>query len=116
MGTRVSGARFDVDNNVWRVDTPQGEQISARFLLPCAGFAAKPYTPDIVGLESFAGERHHTAHWPQGGLSFAGTRVAIIGTGASGVQVAQAAGRDAARVPLFHPTQTLPLPLTKHPP
>src|SRR3546814_9147187 len=58
MGTRVSGARFDGDNNVWRVDTPQGEQISARFLLPCAGFAAKSYTPDIVGLESFRSEEH----------------------------------------------------------
>src|SRR3546814_13696949 len=103
MGTRVSGARFDGDNNVWRVDTPQGEQISARFLLPCAGFAAKSYTPDIVGLESFAGDRHHTAHWPLLGLTFAGTRVAIIGTGASGVQVAQEPAPDAPPRHLFKP-------------
>ncbi|MBA4174628.1 MAG: cyclopentanone 1,2-monooxygenase, partial [Hyphomicrobium sp.] len=115
MGTRVSGARFDGDNNVWRVDTPQGEQISARFLLPCAGFAAKSYTPDIVGLESFAGERHHTAHWPQGGLSFAGKRVAIIGTGASGVQVAQEAARDAAQLTLFQRTPILALPMQQQP-
>src|SRR3546814_14976194 len=115
MGTRVSGARFDGDNSVWRVDTPQGEQISARFLLPCAGFAAKSYTPDIVGLESFAGERHHTAHWPQGGLSFAGKRVAIIGTGASGVQVAQEAARDAAQLTLFQRTPILALPMQQQP-
>lgn len=115
MGTRVSGARFDAESDVWRVDTAQGEQISARFLLPCAGFAAKSYTPDIAGLETFAGERHHTAHWPQDGLPFAGKRVAIIGTGASGVQVAQEAVRDAARLTLFQRTPILALPMQQQP-
>lgn len=111
MGTRVTGARFDPDANAWRVDTAQGHELRARILIPCVGFAAKSYTPAICGLDDFAGERHHTAHWPQEGLSFAGKRVAIIGTGASGVQVAQEAARDAAQLTLFQRTPILALPM-----
>lgn len=111
MGTRVSGARFDAESNQWHVETANGEELRTRFLFPCAGFAAKSYTPDIAGKETFEGEQHHTAHWPQGGLSFAGKRVAIIGTGASGVQVAQEAAREAAQLTLFQRTPILALPM-----
>src|SRR3546814_7458749 len=69
----------------------------------------------MVGFESVAGERNHTAHWPQGGLSFAGKRGAIIGTGASGVQVAQEAARDAAQLTLFQRTPILALPMQQQP-
>lgn len=111
LGTRVSGARFDAESNQWHVETANGEELRTRFLFPCAGFAAKSYTPDIAGKETFEGEQHHTAHWPQGGLSFAGKRVAIIGTGASGVQVAQEAAREAAQLTLFQRTPILALPM-----
>jgi len=111
MGTRMAGAEWDEGQRKWRVTTGSGETITARYLLPCLGFAAKAHVPEIAGLETFAGEWHHTAHWPQQGLSMAGRKVAIIGTGASGVQVAQEAAAEAAQITLLQRTPILALPM-----
>src|ERR1700690_3671155 len=59
----------------------------------------------------FAGERHHPALWPQQGLDLAGKRVGVIGTGASGVQVAQEAAGVAAHLTVFQRTPNLALPM-----
>jgi cyclohexanone monooxygenase len=67
--------------------------------------------PDFPGLERFAGPCHHTAHWPQQGLDMAGQRVGVIGTGASGVQVIQEAGKVAAHLTVFQRTPMLALPM-----
>jgi cyclohexanone monooxygenase len=72
---------------------------------------SKPYIPDLPGLSDFAGERHHTALWPQQGLDMAGKRVGIIGTGASGVQVAQEAAGMAAHLTVFQRTPNMALPM-----
>jgi cation diffusion facilitator CzcD-associated flavoprotein CzcO len=111
MGTRVASAHWDESERIWRVTTDGGDMLRARYLLPCLGFAAQAHVPEIAGLESFAGEWHHTAHWPQQGLSMAGRKVAIIGTGASGVQVAQEAAAEAAQVTLLQRTPILALPM-----
>ncbi|KPF73334.1 MAG: flavin-containing monooxygenase [Blastomonas fulva] len=111
MGTRIAGAEWNEGRRKWRVTTGGGETITARYLLPCLGFAAKAYVPEIAGLETLAGEWHHTAHWPQQGLSMAGRKVAIVGTGASGVQVAQEAAAEAAQVTLLQRTPILALPM-----
>lgn len=111
MGTRMTGATWNEDQHKWHVITERGETIAARFLLPCLGFAAKAYVPDIPGLKTFAGEWHHTAKWPQQGLSMAGRKVAIVGTGASGVQVAQEAAREAAHLTMLQRTPILALPM-----
>ena len=111
MGTRMTGAAWDEDRRKWRVATGSGETITARYLLPCLGFAAKAHVPEIAGLESFAGEWHHTGHWSRHGLSMAGRKVAIIGPGASGVKVAQEAAAAAAQLPLPQRTPILALPM-----
>jgi cyclohexanone monooxygenase len=67
--------------------------------------------PDLPGLDDFTGERHHTALWPQQGLDLAGKRVGVIGTGASGVQVAQEAAGVAAHLTVFQRTPNLALPM-----
>ncbi len=112
--TWVRGAEFDEARHEWvvRAESQGGEQtLRGRFLLACTGFAAKPYVPELEGLESFAGIRHHTALWPQEGVDFHGKRVGILGTGASGVQVAQEAGREAAALTIFQRTPNLCLPM-----
>jgi cation diffusion facilitator CzcD-associated flavoprotein CzcO len=111
MGTGMTGAAWDEGRRKWRIRTDRDETIITRYLLPCLGFAAKAHVPEIAGLESFAGEWHHTAHWPQQGLSMAGRKVAIIGTGASGVQVAQEAAAEAAQLTLLQRTPILALPM-----
>jgi cation diffusion facilitator CzcD-associated flavoprotein CzcO len=108
---RVNDAEFDPAHNHWIVRSSDGSVASARYLVLCTGLSAKPYIPDLPGLNDFAGERHHTALWPQHGLDMAGTRVGVIGTGASGVQVAQEAAGTAAHLTVFQRTPNLALPM-----
>ena len=111
FNTRVSAAEFDEDRNQWIIQADDGSVVRARFFVLCTGFGSKPYIPAFEGLESFGGEWHHTAKWPQEGLDFTGKRVGVIGTGASGVQVIQEASRHAAHLTVFQRTPNLALPM-----
>jgi cyclohexanone monooxygenase len=111
FNTRVSSAEFDSAREQWIVRAQDGTVVRARFVIMCTGFAAKPFVPDFEGLEDFGGECHHTGRWPQAGLDFAGKRVGVIGTGASGVQVIQEASRDAAHLTVFQRTPDMALPM-----
>ncbi len=109
FSTRVEGATWDEDGRAWQVRTSAGDTLRTRYLVLCTGFAAKAYIPDFPGLEDFAGEWHHTAHWPQEGVELTGKRVGVIGTGASGVQVTQEAAKVAAELTVFQRTPILAL-------
>lgn len=111
LGTRITEAAFDQAADLWRVRTSRGESLRCRYLILCTGFASKPYVPDFKGLEDFEGACHHTAEWPQAGLSFAGKRVGVIGSGASAIQVIQSAARDAAELTVFQRTPNMALPM-----
>jgi cation diffusion facilitator CzcD-associated flavoprotein CzcO len=108
---RVTEAEFDPARNRWIVRSNDGSIASARYFVLCTGLGSKPYIPDLPGLSDFAGERHHTALWPQQSLDMAGKRVGIIGTGASGVQVAQEAAGMAAHLTVFQRTPNMALPM-----
>ncbi|MGE0300036.1 flavin-containing monooxygenase [Pseudonocardia sp.] len=109
--TRVESAEFDDARNQWVVRASDGTTTRATYLVPCLGFASKPYIPPIPGLDSFRGPCHHTGLWPQEGVDLAGRRVAVIGTGASGVQVIQEAAGEAAEVVVFQRTPNLAMPM-----
>lgn len=109
--TRATGAQFDSEANKWMVRTDKGPSVRAQFLVLCTGFAAKPYMPSYKGIEQFGGVWHHTALWPQDGVNFHGKRIGVIGTGASGVQVAQEAAKRAAHLTVFQRTPILALPM-----
>ena len=66
FNTRVVRAEYSEERNEWSVRTEDGHEVRARFFIPCLGFAAKSYTPDLPGLDSFAGRCHHT-HAAHGG-------------------------------------------------
>ncbi|KAJ9248519.1 putative flavo protein [Paecilomyces variotii] len=112
--TRVIGAQFDKEHSQqWKVETDDGRITTCRFLLLCAGLASKRYTPDFPGLESFRGEIHHSSFWPKEGVDAHGKRVAVIGTGSSGVQIIQAWGKEAASLTVFQRTPNLALPMAQ---
>jgi|TARA_R100001244_G_scaffold131592_1_gene105054 cation diffusion facilitator CzcD-associated flavoprotein CzcO len=111
LGTRVESARFTQEASLWRLQLDGGDTVTARFLLPALGFASKPYVPDIPGLDTFSGDWCHTARWPQDGIDLTGRKICLIGTGASGVQVAQEAAKSADRLTLFQRTPILALPM-----
>lgn len=86
FNTTVEGARWDDEAGVWRVAIAGGESLTARFLLTATGFLSQPHTPDIPGITSFSGKVIHTTDWDED-HDFDGRRAAIIGTGATAVQL-----------------------------
>ncbi|MEM7541795.1 MAG: NAD(P)/FAD-dependent oxidoreductase [Pseudomonadota bacterium] len=113
--TRVSSANFDEAKRTWTVNSTHrdGSQTTtqANFFVICTGFGSKPYIPPLAGLDSFLGPCHHTALWPQEDIDMSNQRVAVIGTGASGVQVAQEAGKIAKQLTVYQRTPNIALPM-----
>ncbi|BBY08380.1 flavin-containing monooxygenase [Mycobacterium noviomagense] len=86
FNTKVLSAEFDDEQNLWRVQIDPGGEITARFLVSASGVLTVPNLPDIDGVDSFDGITMHTARWDHS-QDLTGKRVAVIGTGASAVQV-----------------------------
>ena len=86
FNTKVLGADFDDEHDLWRVQLDSGEILTSRFLVNACGVLTTPKLPDIDGVDSFAGLTMHTARWDHR-QDLTGKSVAIIGTGASAVQV-----------------------------
>ena len=115
LGTRVTAATFDEEDGRWEVRTETGDVFSARFLVAALGALSAANLPDIPGLENFAGDRYHTAEWPHEGVDFTGKRVGVIGTGATGIQVATEIAEQADHLTVFQRTPNYAVPLGNHP-
>jgi len=113
LNSRVTSAYFDDDAHRWQLGTDDGRGYDCQWLIMCTGFGSAPYVPDLAGLDDFAGATHHTARWPLDGLSLAGQRVGIIGTGASGLQVAQEAAGVAEHLTIFQRNPVYALPMAQ---
>jgi cation diffusion facilitator CzcD-associated flavoprotein CzcO len=107
----VTGAQFNTDEGRWHVKTADGRIARAKYLVVAAGFAAKRYVPDWPGIEKFKGIIHHSSFWPDEEIDVKGKKCAIIGTGASGVQVTQAWGPVAGDLKVFQRTPNLTVPM-----
>lgn len=110
----VDTAIFDESKKQWWVECADGSEIYCKFFIPCIGFASKHYTPPVPGLGDFKGDVYHTAKWPQHGVNFKGKRIAQIGTGASGIQVAQTIAPIVDKLYLFQRTPNFCLPMNQH--
>ncbi|MEA2465919.1 MAG: hypothetical protein QOJ57_45 [Thermoleophilaceae bacterium] len=86
LHTKVVEAAFDDREHLWRLTTSEGDQLTARFVVGATGVFTKPKPPDIPGLDDYTGTVMHTARWDHG-QDLRGKRVAVVGTGASAVQV-----------------------------
>ncbi len=115
FGTRVTGAVLDEQTLRWTVRTDAGESVEARFVVMATGPLSAALTPDITGLETFRGEVYHTAHWPHEGVDFTGKRVAIIGTGSSGVQSIPIIADQAQQLYVFQRTPNYSVPAGNRP-
>ncbi len=108
FNSRVRAASFDETANEWRIETENGERARARFLITALGPLSAPIMPEIPGMDDFKGLSFHTFNWPAdpdgwGGkdIGYAGMRVGIIGTGATGVQVIQEVAKTAGHLTVF---------------
>ncbi len=110
LETRVTSAVFDDAANRWIVDTNRGERLSARFCIMATGCMSTPHIPDYEGLERFEGDWYHTGLWPHEQIDFTGKRVAVIGTGSSGVQSIPVIAAQAAHLTVFQRTPNFSIP------
>ena len=107
----VVGAQFKTEEGRWHVETADGRTAKAKYLVLCAGFAAKRYVPDWPGIDKFKGIIHHSSFWPDEEIPVEGKKCAIIGTGATGVQLTQAWGPKAGHLKVFQRTPNLTVPM-----
>jgi cation diffusion facilitator CzcD-associated flavoprotein CzcO len=107
--TEIVEARFDEGSGSWTLTTAANDSFTARVVVSGVGGLVDPATPDIKGLESFTGEVFHTARWNHD-YDLAGRRVAVIGTGASAVQVVPAIARKVARLDVYQRTAAWVVP------
>jgi cyclohexanone monooxygenase len=108
--TRVTAMTYDEREARWTVRTSADDHLVARFVIMATGSLSSVNLPDIAGIDSFAGEIHHTARWPQQPIDLAGKRVGVVGTGSSGVQAIPVIARQAESLHVFQRTAAYTLP------
>ena len=113
FGADVTSARWDDAARRWHVTTTAGD-FRARVLISAAGALADPTYPDIPGLESFEGTVMHSARWDDS-HDLTGERVAVIGTGASAIQVVPAIQPIVESIAVYQRTPAWVVPRTDHP-
>jgi cation diffusion facilitator CzcD-associated flavoprotein CzcO len=113
LGARVTAATYS--DATWSVELGDGSTTRTRHLVAATGVLSVPYFPDVPGFDAFRGPSHHTGRWPTTPVDFAGTRVAVIGTGSSGVQVAPAIADEVASLTVYQRTANWCTPLNNAP-
>jgi cation diffusion facilitator CzcD-associated flavoprotein CzcO len=113
--SRVTEAHYQADSGSWEVGVADGGRYRARFLITAVGLLSAPTMPRIDGVETFRGQAFHTAHWPHQPVHFAHKRVAVIGTGATGVQTIQEVAKTAGHLTVFQRTPNWCAPLHNSP-
>jgi cation diffusion facilitator CzcD-associated flavoprotein CzcO len=109
--SRVTAATYEEDTQSWNLTLEDGRHFRTRFLVTAIGPLSTPTLPRIEGRDSFAGQSFHTARWPHEPVDFTGKRVAVIGTGATGVQTIQTIARDVGHLTVFQRTPNWCAPL-----
>jgi len=108
--TTVTAAHFDEAARRWTIETDTGERIRAQFFVMATGCISTAQIPAIEGIDSYKGRTFHTGAWPHEKVDFTGERIAVIGTGSSGIQAIPVLAREAAHVTVFQRTPNYSLP------
>ncbi|HEY0421863.1 MAG TPA: NAD(P)/FAD-dependent oxidoreductase [Rhodopila sp.] len=109
--SRVTAAHYQEATRSWDVTLEDGTTFRSRFLITAIGPLSAPTMPRIEGIDTFQGQSFHTARWPHEQVSFAGKRVAVIGTGATGVQTIQEVAKTVGHLTVFQRTPNWCAPL-----
>jgi cation diffusion facilitator CzcD-associated flavoprotein CzcO len=109
--SKVTAAVYDETARSWTVTMEDGSRHSTRFLITAIGPLSTPTLPRIEGIGCFSGQSFHTARWPKEPVHFKGKRVAVIGTGATGVQTIQTIASEVGHLTVFQRTPNWCAPL-----
>jgi cation diffusion facilitator CzcD-associated flavoprotein CzcO len=104
FNAHVTSAVYDEQANRWDIQLESGQRARAQFLIAAVGLLSARYTPPFEGVESFKGESFHTSRWPKDKVDFMGKRVAVIGTGATAVQLIPEIAKEVGHLTVFQRT------------
>src|SRR5438093_1137605 len=110
IGAGVSGL-YQEDTRSWDVTLEDGRRCTTRFLITAVGVLSAATMPRIPGVEAFQGQSCHTHYWPKEPVRFEGKRVAVIGTGATGIQTITEVAKTAGHLTVFQRTPQWAAPL-----
>ncbi len=102
--TEVTSAHFDEELSCWNIKTNVSGHVWAQFFIMATGCISTPQTPKIKGLSVYQGKTYHTGAWPHEKVDFTGQRIAVIGTGSSGIQSIPVLAKEADHVIVFQRT------------
>jgi cation diffusion facilitator CzcD-associated flavoprotein CzcO len=115
LGAKVTSAVYDEPSGKWTVKVGDGTEFRTQFFIAATGVLSVPYFPDVPGREDFRGESYHTGLWPAKPVDFADKRVAVVGTGSSGVQLIPAIAGEVASLTVYQRTANWCTPLNNSP-
>ncbi|OIM90694.1 steroid monooxygenase, partial [Bradyrhizobium elkanii] len=110
FGTKVTQATWNDATGRWQIATNNGANVSCRYYIMATGCLSSPKPPEIDGVKDFKGEIYFTGRWPHQGVDLKGKRVAVIGTGSSGIQSIPLIAEQAAQLTVFQRTPNFALP------
>lgn len=110
FGTRVEGMDWNDNAAAWTVRLADGSEVRSRFVICATGCLSKPQRPAFEGLDDFAGELYYTSSYPHEGVDLAGKRVAVVGTGSSGLQTITAIAPEVGALTVFQRTPSFAVP------
>ncbi|MFI9629466.1 flavin-containing monooxygenase [Streptomyces sp. NPDC052042] len=110
LGTNVVAADFDERTDTWRVRTEDGREITATYVVAATGVLSAPKEPRFPGQDDFAGTILASSRWPVDGFDFTGKRVAVVGTGSTGIQLTPLVAEAAAKVFVMQRTPSFSIP------
>ncbi len=111
----VKAAHFNETTRRWRIETDKKDKITAQFFVMATGCISTAQTPNIEGLDNYQGNTYHTGNWPHEKIDFTGQRIAVIGTGSSGIQAIPVLAEEAAHVTVFQRTPNYSIPSQNEP-
>jgi cation diffusion facilitator CzcD-associated flavoprotein CzcO len=109
--SRVTAAHYQEDTRSWAVLLEDGRHYTTRLLITATGVLSAATMPTIPGVATFQGQSCHTHYWPKEPVRFEGKRVAVIGTGATGVQTITEVAKTAGHLTVFQRTPQWCAPL-----
>ena len=110
FGEKVTGANWDQAAERWQLTTDKGTTIACRYYIMATGCLSAPKPPEIDGVKDFKGEIYFTGRWPHDEVRLAGKRIAVIGTGSSGIQSIPLLAEQASQLTVFQRTPNFALP------
>ena len=115
FGCRIQSMVFDEDTNSWALRLEDGRELTTRFVITALGTLSTPSLPRLEGMDSFEGRSFHASNWPHEPLDLTGKRVAVIGAGATAIQLIPEVAKEAKHLTVFQRRPNWAAPLNNAP-